>query len=329
MNTRRTIILFLILLIQTGFSQNKILFTYVDYKNDEVRAAISDDDGENKIDIGFNRTYLPVWFGNKIIYNSANLIWVCDSHGDDLTKIAPGFRASTSKNHSMFAFYNQDGIAVYDSSGKLFKQVSVDPWTEVTITWMKNDSVISFYDIEKQTCYLFNLYMDSIYIFGKNIYHPLEQNNGGKILYNKQLENGTYSVFITDSSTSTSDDYQLTLPDEMCVVPHWSNDGNKLAFLRIKPDSLQTIESDMFLADLILYDITINKFFLLANDAGFTDQAYPQFTFDETDQFIFYTAIHQNGNGYIRKINVDSSEIITITKDFRTDERLPLFKSLK
>ena len=329
MNNGKTILFFLILLSQIGFSQNKLLFTYVDYKNGEVRAAISDDDGSNKIDIGFNRTYLPVWLGNKIIYNSANLIWLCDSNGDDLTKIAPGFRASASKDQSLFAFYNHDGIAVCDSSGKLFKQISVDPWTEITITWMKNDSVISFYDIEKQTCYLFNLYSDSIYIFGKNIYHPIEQNNGDKILYNKQLENGAYAVFIIGSLISSDDDYRLTLPGEMSVVPLWSNDGNKIAFLRIKPDSLQTIQSDMFLADLILYDITIEKFFLLANDAGFTDQAYPQVTFDENDEFIYYTAIHKNGNGYIRKVDISTSNIITITKDFRTDERLPLFKSLK
>lgn len=329
MNCVKSIIFFLALISQIAVAQSKILFTYVDYQNGEVRAAISDDDGSNKIDIGFNRTYLPVWLDNKIIYNSANLIWLCDSNGDDLTKIAPGFRASPSKDQRLFAFYNQEGIAVYHNSGKLFKQISVAPWTEVTITWMKNDSVISFYDIEKQTCYLFNVYTDSIFIFGKNIYHPLEQNNGNKTLYNKLLEDGTYAIFITDSLTSTNNDYQLTLPGEMSVVPVWSNDGGKIAFLRVKPDSLQVIESDMFLADLILYDLTINKFFLLANDAGFTDQAYPQFTFNETDQYIFYTAINKNGNGYIRKINVDSSEIKTITKDFRTDERLPLFKSIK
>lgn len=310
------------------FSQGNILFTYVDYKNDEVRAAVCDQSGNNRIDLGFNKTYLPVWFKGKIILNSLNYIWTCEVNGENFTKIGEGFRASSSISNRYFAFYTQEGIAIYDSSYKLKKELSLNVWTDVSITWLNNDSIISFFDTEKESTVLFNIETDSLYIYGKDIYHPVWNKKTGEIVYNKILDNGNFAIFKSSSDTPGISDSILTLASENAIVPIWSNSYDKIAYMRIKEDSLQSIDSDMMLADIILYDFMTKKYYMIAGDAGYTDQAYPQFSFDETDENLFYTALNQEGSGIIKKINIKTLQTDQITKDLQIDERIPLFFKL-
>ncbi|MHC1739305.1 MAG: hypothetical protein AB9882_14965 [Ignavibacteriaceae bacterium] len=311
------------------YSQGNILFTYVDYKNEEVRAAVCDGYGGSRIDLGFNKTYLPIWFNGKIILNSLNYIWSCEINGENFSKIGEGFRASSSLSNKYFAFYTQEGIAIFDSSYKLKKELSLNVWTDVSITWLNNDSIISFFDTEKESTVLFNIETDSLYIYGKDIYHPIWNKKTGEIVYNKILENGNFAIFKSSLDTPNINDSLLTLDSENAIVPVWSNNYDKIAYMRIKEDSLQSIDSDMMLADIILYDFPAKKHYLISGDAGYTDQAYPQFSFDDTDENLFYTALSQDGSGIIKKINIKSLHTDIITKDLKIDERIPLFFKLQ
>lgn len=307
-------------------AQEKLLFTYIDYSANEVRSAICDADGNNVIDLAFGKSFLPVWMNDKVILSTQSFIRLCDTAGLDMQKIGLGYRASVSNKEDMFAFYNKDGIIVYDSSKKFVKQIEVEPWTEVTITWSNDDSRISFYELKTQLCKIYDLKSDSIFVFGSFVYHPLWNRNNNLILYNKQLESGLFGVFIT-SKPSDAYGKMITSENEMCVVPGWSNKGDKIAFLRIRPDSLQPSQGDMYISDLVLYDLNSKKFSVLADDAGFTDQAFPQFSFDSNDEYIFYTAVNKDGNGVIKKINISTLESEVITKDFSLDHRLPVYKN--
>jgi len=189
----KIIFLFFPLLV---FSQTKIIFTYVDYEHDEVRAAICNEDGSSRYDLGFNKTYLPVWFQDNILFNSDTFIWKCDTTGENLTKMNEGYRVSVSNDKKKYAFYNLQGIAVANDSGKIIKQMMVDAWEEVGITWSKEDSMISYYNLEKEKCNLFNLNNDSIIIFGDSIYHPLWNKNHNKILYNKKNSENKYNILV-------------------------------------------------------------------------------------------------------------------------------------
>lgn len=307
------------------FGQGRILFTYVDHENGEVRASICDENGENKMDIGFNKTYLPVWFNGKVLLNSLNYIWRCESNGENFTKIGEGFRASSSTTGKYFSFYTRDGIAVFDSNYNAKKNLVLDVWTDVSVTWIKNDSIISFYDPKKESTIFFNIENDSLYSFGKEIFHPVWSKVTREIIYNKVLNNGNFAIFLNKSSNPSEKDLVLTAESENALVPIWSNNFDKIAYLRIKEDSLQTIDSDMLLADLILYDLVTRKYQILVRDAGYTDQAYPQFSFDDVDENIFYTSLSDRGTGIIKKVNLESLKTEIISKNILIDERIPLY----
>jgi hypothetical protein len=304
--------------------QTKIVYTAVDYSLGEVRAAICDDNGGNKYDLGFSKTYLPVWFGENIVYNSDTFIWQCDTTGENLKQVIDGYRIAVSHDQKKYAFYDFNGIGVVDNSGKLIKQIFVDAWQDVTITWSSNDEHLSFYNNEKDECFLFHLEKDSLISFGKGIYHPLWNKTNGNILYNERTIDDLYDVVIKDTSGKTE---IINKPGEMAVVPIWSSSGTKVAYMIIKYQAEQNVDSDMLESTLMLYDTGSKTIKMLANDAGFTDQAFPQMCFDENDNFIYYTAINELGLGSLKKINLNSLESFTISKDPNIDERFPQVKT--
>lgn len=309
------------------FSQTKIIYTSVDYVHEEVRAAISDSAGKNKTDLGFSKTYLPVWFGSNILFNSDTYIWQCDTTGNNLTQVMPGFRVSVSNDKKKFAFYNAEGIGISDSSLKIIKQVYVEPWEDVTITWTQDDDKISFYNKKKEQCFLFNLSRDSIIEFGSKIIQPLWHLNNSIVLYNRGDQSGRFDVVLFDEASQDSS--VISQPDEMALVPVWSSGGDKIAYLSIKEgkaDSLGII-TDMIFADLILYDLQADEKKILTADAGFTDKAFPQMFFDEEDSYLYYTAITGNGTGALAKINLETFWKTILIKEPLIDERFPHVKT--
>lgn len=309
------------------YPQTKILFTAIDYSNGDVRATICDENGGNRHDLGFNKTYLPIWFKDKILLNSDNFIWQCDTTGENLTQLFLGYKASVSNNQKMVAFYSPDGINIADEKGKVVKQIIVNTFTDVSITWSKNDDKISYFDPEKQKCFLFNLENDSIEVFGDSIFHPLWKAGYEHVLYNKASTDGNYKVIIKNELTNISK--VINQMSENAVVPIWSNDGNKIAYLSFKQQIEESVSNDLYSCSLVLYDLLSHKHILIADDAGFTDKAFPQMCFDENDEFIYYTKINELGLGSIARVNLKSFTKETISKDAYIDERFPHVKTLK
>ncbi len=286
------------------FAQTKkIIYTSVDYANNDVRAAICNINGTDKYELGFNKTYLPVWFGNKIIYNSDTFLWMCDTTGKSLKQLNQGYRVSVSHNSKMLAYYSASGIDVLDSSLNIIKKIEVSPWEVITITWTKDNSKVSFYDLNKEKCYLFDIKHDSLITFGDSVYHPLWNPINDKILYNKKTAEGKYDVFVIDS-LGDKKPKKVNKPGEMAVVPIWSKLGDKIAYLVINENPPKKIDSDMLPASLVLYDAENDKRTVLAEDVGFTDQAFPQIDFDENDSYIYFTVINMYGIGSLTRINL-------------------------
>ncbi len=317
--------MFSIVLATFSYGQTKIVYTAVDYINNEVRAAICNADGLNKYDLGFNRTYLPVWFGDNILFNSDTYIWQCDSTGENLKQLSPGYRVSVSHDQTKYAFYSSPGISIADTSHKIIKEILIDPWEDVSITWSKDDSKISYFNNSTKKLFLFDLATDSVMMFGNFVFHPLWNPSDNSILYNQKNENELFDVFTIDSLDSP-DKKMINKPGEMAVVPVWSNDGEKIAYLSIHSEKDDSVQSDMLKSDLVLFDKKTGEKKILATDAGFTDQAFPQVTFDENDKYIYYTSITEYGTGALARVYLTTGETEIISKDPKIDDRFPHVK---
>jgi len=316
--------LFFLFFSKEFICQEKLIFTYIDHINGELRAALYDNNTNERLDLGFNNTFLPIWYGNRILLNSQSFIWISDASAKDYTKVCVGFKAAASNLTNKFAVYTPMGISIYDSNLNVQKKIDVDYSDNVSLTWLFNDSVISFFDADKESTVFYYLDRDSVSVFGQGVYHPVWNPKTNEILYNKKNESG-FGVFLTTERKVSDFDRMISFGDEYSIVPIWSNKFDKIAYFRIKEDSLQIYKSDLILADIILYDFLKDKYYLIADDAGYTDQAYPQFTFDINDENIFYTAISEYSLGMICKVNISTQQKIILTKDLKIDERLPLY----
>lgn len=324
---KKNLLIYLSILAIQVYSQTKIIFTSIDYTNDEVRATICDGDGSNRIELGFNKTYLPAWFNDKILLNSDTFIWRCDTSGANLTKLFPGYRVSVSNNKKMFAFYDRDGIGISDESGKVTKQIEVNTFKDAAITWSKNNDKVSFFNPENQICYLFNLTNDSLETFDDFVYHPLWNPRKDQLLFNRALSDGKYAVVLR--SYEVGAEIIINKNNENAVVPIWSNAGDKIAYLSFQIVLENLPETDIYACDLVLYDVGKKTTQILSTKAGFTDKAFPQMCFDEQDEFIYFTKINEVGLGSIARVNIKTLQQETISKNSNIDERFPQVKSFK
>jgi Tol biopolymer transport system component len=145
------------------------------------------------------------------------------------------------------------------------------------------------------------------------------------VLYNKAKADGKYDVVL---KTIRNDSTQVINSDkENAVVPIWSVDGKKIAYLAFESEIENSFNIDLYSCKLILYDLESQEKRVLAADAGFTDKAFPQMCFDEKDEFIYFTKINENGLGSIAKVNLKTFQQEVISKDPTLDERFPHVKS--
>ncbi|MBI2417922.1 MAG: hypothetical protein HYV28_08470 [Ignavibacteriales bacterium] len=299
-------------------AQSAYIYTYVDYKNQDARIAIQNEKTGKSFDVGFIQSHLPIWAGNEVIFNGQNTIWKCDREGENLRRISPGFRASLSHDGSKYACYTGEGITVFDTSGKMLKILDLTPWIDITITWKPGDSVITYFSEEKQSCMMYFLNNDSISTLGKRIYQPT-WNSHGICLYNKLEESGMYQVYTKQGGRER----KISFDDRMAVVPSWSNSGKAIAYLSVLPDSVQPGNTDMYVSELMLYETATGNTTILTSDAGFNDKVFPQLAFSEDDSFIYYTAVAENGNGKLKKINARTLESFVLREGAMIDCRFP------
>ena len=319
------LLIFALSVITRLCSQTKIVFTAIDYQHDEVRAVICNSNGSSRTELGFNKTYLPVWLKDKILLNSDTFIWQCDTSGSNLQKLLAGYRVTVSNNENMFAFYDKDGIAISDVKGNITKRIEVSIFEDAAITWSKNDDKVSFFDPDKKVCFLFNLTNDSIEVFGDSIYHPLWNLKNDLVLFNKAKADGRFDVVLKKMNSDSA--VIINSAIENAVVPIWSNDGSKVAFLSFETEIENSLQTDLFPCKLVLYDLETRNKRVLSADAGFTDKAFPQMCFDGKDEFISFTKINENGIGSIARVNLQTFEQEVISKNPALDERFPHVKS--
>lgn len=292
-------IILTILLVLTQHAQTRVLLTYVDNASGEARVGVWNEKEKSMLDLGFNKTYHPAKFGEKILMNGDSFVWSCAADGSGLRKIIYGYKAAVSHREDKFACYTGKGIGIVDSSGKTLKEIEVDPWTDMSVTWSENDESIYYYELVRQTCYRYDLHNDSLSVFGRGVYQPVFFN--GRIAFNKLSEDGIYSVF---HGNTIADAKEISGKMEMALVPSLSHNGRFVAYLSILPDSLQPAHTDMFRGRLCLYDSQSGNTTILSENAGFSDQVFPQASFSEDDRHILFTTIGEQGFGEIYCINV-------------------------
>ncbi len=320
----KCVVFILFFFVNTIFSQEKLILTYINYSESEGRVALYNESTGELTDLGFNGTMLPVQFGKKVFFNSDNLIWSCTSEGEELQRIGRGFRISTSYSGKYYSYYDTDGIYVADSSHKIIKIIEVNAFTDVTPTWLLNDSALAYYDQEKDECKIFFLYNDSIATFGAMAYQPVQQPRGSLIAYNQAEAGGGYSIILRDGIDTDASVIKINTNYVNSLIPHWSDSGEYLAFITILPDSLQPENSDMYRGQLVLYNPISQQSKILTSDFGYTDQVYPQFSFSSDGRFIYYTAIAANGYGEIKKVEIATSKTFPLNIQGCEDVRLPI-----
>jgi len=305
----------------------QILFTAIDHSENDIRACMLNDSTHEIIEISLNRSYLPTWIGDKIVFNFGNHIWMSDKSTKDQRIIFEGLKPVVSKSNSLIAGYSKQGITIVDSSGKVLKKLEVNFWEKVTPTFSFDEESISYFDKDREACYLFNWKNETNRLFGKNIYHPVWSPDGMQILFNTGKMDANFRVAVVDSSwkEGTPVNY-ITSINENAVVPIWSPKQNYIAYMILHSKN-SNVESDLISSNIILYDIKTKVKTIIAEDAGFTEGAYPQFCFDGEEKYLYYTSVNSLGNGALVKIELKNNfQKKILTHDKNLDCRLPACK---
>jgi Tol biopolymer transport system component len=307
-----------------GFLTAQILFTAIDHSSNDVRACLLDDSTNEIIEVSFNNSYLPVWLGDKIVFNYGNHIWISDKSTKNQRIIFEGFKPVISKSNTFIAGYTKDGITIADSSGKVLKKIDVNYWERITPTFSHDEESISYFDKERESCFLFNWKNETNRLFGKNVYHPSWSPDGSKILFNFGKIDSNFRVAVVDSSWKEGLPMNfITGINENALLPIWSPKQNFISYMILTPTSSKP-ESDLIGGNIILFDLKTKIKTIMAEDAGFTEGAYPQFCFDEDEKYFYYTSINSLGNGAISKIDLlNNFQKEILTHDNNLDCRLP------
>lgn len=318
-------ILLFIFFFTPGFLASQILFTAIDHSANDVRACLLDDSTHEIIEISFNNSYLPIWFGVKIVFNYGNHIWISDKTTKDQRIIFEGLKPVVSRSNKYVAGYSKEGITIADSSGKVLKKIEVDYWEKITPTFSYDEKSISYFDKERESSFLFNWKNETNKLFGKNIYHPSWSPDGSKILFNFGKMDSNFRVAVVDSSWKEGIPMNfITNVNENSVLPIWSPKQNFIAYMTLNQINSKS-ESDLMNGTIILYDLKTKIKTILAEDAGFTEGAYPQFCFDQSEKYFYYTSINPLGNGAITRIDMQNNfQNEILTHDNNLDCRLPV-----
>lgn len=302
----------------------QVVFTAINHSLNDVRACFFDDSTNEIIELSSNNSYLPVWFDDKIIFNFGNHVWLTDKTGNEQRILFEGVKPVVSKKNKFIAAYTRDGIVVADSQFKILKTIEVNYWDKITPTFSFDECSVSYYDKERESTFLFNWFNETNKQFGKMIYHPTWSPDGKKILLNTGKIDEDFRVGIVDSSWKEGDPISfITSKNENCILPIWSPRQNYIAYMILKSNKTLP-NSDFIPGSIILYNISTRVKTVIAEDAGFTEGAYPQFCFDREEKFFYYTAINDLGYGIIARINLkDNYEKKNLTNDINLDCRLP------
>lgn len=278
-------------------------------------------------ELSFANSYLPRWIDDTfIVLNIGNSIFKVDYLGESKKYFFDGFMPVVSRTGRLIAAYSKDGIIIGDSSGKKITVAEVNYWNKITPIFSFDERFIFYYDKERNATYKFDISKQTNEIFAHNIFHPLSSPDGKKLLINIGKVDSNFRVGVVSSVWKENQpiDY-ITSQYENSIIPIWSPSGRYIAYMTLLAN--QPLEnSDLIPANIIFYDTQTGTKTIVADDAGFTEGAFPQFSFSQDEKYFYYTKINDNGNGNIVEIDFSNpSNRKILIHDQNIDARIPLY----
>ncbi|MCX8056321.1 MAG: hypothetical protein N3F03_01770 [Ignavibacteria bacterium] len=318
--------LFFVLLIISNL-RGQIVFTGVDRLTQTVKAFHLNIENEQLLELSYSNSYLPRWLNeNYIVMNIGNSIFKVDKFREKQFYFFDGYMPVVSKSGKYVAAYSKDGITIADSSGKILKVLEVDCWSKVTPIFSFDEKSIFYYDKKREACFKFNWEEQTNHIFAHYVFHPIFSPDGSKILINVGKVDSNFRIGIVNAEWKENQPINyITSSYENSIVPIWSPTGRYVAYLSLLSKSTYP-NSDFIPARIVLYDTQTRTKHILTEDAGFTEGAYPQFSFSKDERFFYYTAIRENGTGTIGQLDLQNNlEKKFLINDPNIDARLPLY----
>lgn len=324
----KRILVILTLLFSNLFGQ--IVFTGFDRLTETVRAFYLDIDYGQISELSYANSYLPRWLNeNYIILNIGNSIFKVDKFRQKQFFFFEGFMPVVSPSGKYVAAYSPKGIIVADSSGKILSILEVDYWNKATILFSYDEKSVFYYDKFRDATFRFDWEKQTNNLFGHNVIHPLVSPDGKKILVNigKMDSNFRVGIVPLDWKENSPINFITSVYDNS-IVPVWSPSGRFIAYMMLLANQ-PLPNTDLIPARIILYDTRNGSKQIISEDAGFTESAYPQFSFSSDEKFFFYTAIRENGTGTIVQINLSDLTKRILIDDPQLDARIPIYYDKK
>lgn len=304
----------------------QIVFTGYDRLSESVMAFHLNLENEQLTGLSYANSYLPRWLNeNYIVLNIGNSIFKVDKFREKQTFLFEGFMPVVSRTGKYIASYSQKGIVVADSSGKILSILEVDYWSKVTPIFSYDEKSIYYYDKNREATFKFDWANQTNKLFAHNVIHPVSSPDGKKILINigKMDSNFRVGIVLSDWKENEPINY-ISSAYENSIVPIWSPSGRYIAYMTLITNK-KLEDSDLIPANIILYDTGNGSKQIIADDAGFTEGAFPQFSFSQDEKYFFYTSIRENGTGTIVQINLTDYSKKVLIADPNLDARIPLY----
>lgn len=320
----KKIFLFLIVLYYNSYSQ--VVFTGVDRLTQSVKAFYLNIETEQLNELSYSNSYLPRWLNeNYIVLNIGNSVFKVDKLREKQIYFFEGFMPVVSNSGKFVAAYSKNGITISDSSGKVLRVLEVDYWSKVTPIFSYDEENIFYYDKKREATFKFNWVKLTNHLFAHYVFHPIYSPDGRKLLINIGKVDSNFRIGIVDTNWT---EYQpinyITSAFENSIVPIWSPSGNYVAYMILLSKS-PAANSDLIPASIVLYDVKTKTKKIISEDAGFTEGAYPQFSFSQDEKYFYYTAIRENGTGTIIQVNLlNNFEKRILIADNNIDARIPI-----
>ncbi len=317
-------LLFSLLLISSLYAQ--IVFTGYDKLNESVKAFYLNLESEQLIELSYANSYLPRWLNEDyIVLNIGNSIFKVDKFRQLQDYFFEGFMPVVSRSGKYIAAYSKMGIVVADSSGKVLSLLEVDYWSKVTPIFSYDEKAIFYYDKNREATFKFDWKNQTNKLFAQNLIHPISSPDGKRILINTGKMDTNFRIgIVSDDWKENSPINYISSVYENSVVPIWSPSGRYIAYMTLLTNK-KLENSDLIPANIILYDTKNGSKQIIADDAGFTDGAFPQFSFSQDEKYLFYTSIRENGTGTIVQLNLSDFSKKILIADPNLDARIPLY----
>lgn len=321
----KSIFIGLVILRLSLYSQ--IVFTGMDRLTGNVKAFYLNVETEQLIELSYSNSYLPRWLNeNQIVLNIGNSIFKVDKFHEQQIYFFEGYMPAVSNSGKYIAAYSQKGITIADSTGKILRVFEVDYWSKITPIFSHDEKSVFYYDKKREATFKFDWEKLTNHLFAHYVFHPVYSSDGSKLLINIGKVDSNFRVGIVDTSWNENQPVNyITSIYENSIVPIWSPSGRFIAYMTLLSNNAVQ-NSDFIPARIVLYDTKSKTKQIISEDAGFTEGAYPQFSFSKDERYFYYTAIRENGTGTIVQVDLFSNfEKKVLINDSNLDARLPLY----